>query len=180
MIVENIETWKDIPNYVGHYKVSSLGNIESIERQIWSVKNKCFNTLKSRLLKPLLTKHGYLRVCLQKKDKCNYIFIHRLVAISFIENNLNKTQVNHINGIKTDNRVENLEWNTPSENRKHAFKIGLSSARKGESSNMCKLTEIKVKEIRNSNLSQEKIAFIYNIKQSTVSNIKTKKTWKNI
>ena len=167
MIVENIETWKDIPNYVGHYKVSSLGNIESIERQIWSVKNKCFNTLKSRLLKPLLTKHGYLRVCLQKKDKCNYIFIHRLVAISFIENNLN-------------NRVENLEWNTPSENRKHAFKIGLSSARKGESSNMCKLTEIKVKEIRNSNLSQEKIAFIYNIKQSTVSNIKTKKTWKNI
>lgn len=75
--------------------------------------------------------NGYIQIGLRKNDRQKQFVVHRIVANTFIENPLNKPTVNHINGIKTDNRIENLEWNTQSENIKHSFKMGLSSIPKG-------------------------------------------------
>jgi hypothetical protein len=86
--------------------------------QIFSIKS-------SRFLKHLLSKStGYFMVVLYNKDGSKRKTVHRLLAQHFIDNKGNKPQVNHINGIRTDNRIENLEWVTCSENLKHLWKIG--------------------------------------------------------
>ena len=98
-----MEIWKDIPDYEGLYQVSNLGRVKSFYKG-------------GRILKPLPVRSGYLRVALTFYDgSIHFIPIHRLVLIAFSQN-MGNMQVNHINGIKTDNRLENLEWVTPSEN----------------------------------------------------------------
>lgn len=110
------EIWKDIPNYQGLYQISNLGNIRSL-----------LNGSK-RVLKPNPSNCGYYKVELYNNGKSKVFYIHRLVANSFIPNPDNKKQVNHIDGDKSHNCVDNLEWVTPSENQKHAFSIGLSKS----------------------------------------------------
>ena len=102
---------KSIPNYP-NYSVTEDG-------KVWSHKTNKF-------LKAGLGKIGYYVVALYKDNKQKTFNIHRLVAESFIDNNCNKQFVNHINGIKTDNMVQNLEWATPRENNLHAHKMGLN------------------------------------------------------
>ncbi len=120
------EIWKDIPNYVGMYKVSNLGNVKSIGRYVdWRNTKKFFRT---RILRAGSDKSGYSIVVLCKSGMMKAFKIHRLVAILFIQNINNKLEVNHINGIKTDNNINNLEWCTHSENLKHAHRIGLKKA----------------------------------------------------
>ena len=82
-------------------------------------------TIKSRFQKTRLNNYGYTEVRLTKDGKTTTTFIHILIAKAFIPNPYNKPEVNHINGIKTDNRIENLEWCTHSENINHAYKMGL-------------------------------------------------------
>ncbi|MEZ6841011.1 HNH endonuclease [Acinetobacter baumannii] len=78
------------------------------------------------MLKPNVNHKGYSRVTLKNGGECKTLSLHRVVAHAFIENHLGKTQVNHINGIKSDNDVANLEWCTPRENIHHALKTGLN------------------------------------------------------
>lgn len=110
-----MEIWKDIYGYEGVYQVSNIGRV----KRIGSI-NRVFKG--EKLLKPQKCSNEYLFVGLSNK-KIKYFLIHRLVAIAFLENKENKRCVNHKNGIRTDNRVENLEWVTHSENNIHAIRI---------------------------------------------------------
>jgi hypothetical protein len=123
-----MEIWKNVVGYEDCYEVSNLGNVRSIKRMVERTSpagGKSFYTYNSKMLKTCITKKGYLRLGLHLNDVKNNHQIHRLVASAFIDNPENKEQVNHKNGIKSDNRVENLEWVTNSENLKHSMETGL-------------------------------------------------------
>ena len=105
--------WKDIEGYEWIYQVNELWNIKS------------FKFWRETILKNWSDKNWYLHTTLCKLWKRKNFKIHRLIWIYFIENPENKKEINHINWITNDNRLENLEWCTPSENIKHAFKIWL-------------------------------------------------------
>ena len=123
--------WKDIPNYEGLYKVSNKGDILSLPRYVNCNKNGKRLT-EQRILKPTENYKGYLMVSLSYPNEYPHkktFTIHRLVALAFIPNPDNKPQINHIDGNKENNCVENLEWCDNSENQIHAYKIGLNYRR---------------------------------------------------
>jgi hypothetical protein len=127
------EVWKPVLGYEDRYLVSNLGRVKSISRVFYHIGRwgKIHKSIRyEKLIKQTFT-GDYLRIngCIKNTYKLK--LVHRLVAESFIPNPKNKPQVNHINGIKSDNRVENLEWCTRSENLIHAFKTGLCVAKKG-------------------------------------------------
>lgn len=116
------EIWHDIKGYDGIYQVSNLGRVKSITRK----RKDNGQSVKGRILKQYLDKRtGYYQVKLMKEGHYKTYRTHRLVALTFIKENKNKTVVNHINAIKTDNRVENLEWCNQKENMQHALDIRL-------------------------------------------------------
>jgi len=114
------EIWKDIEGYEGIYQVSSLGRVKRLK----GVRCK-----EDRFIKYYLNK-GYCFIFLWKNNKYKAEPIHRLVALAFVPNENNKPQVNHIDGVKINNCVKNLEWNTRSENIKHAYDTGLNKTTK--------------------------------------------------
>lgn len=109
-----MEEWRDIPNYEG-YQVSNKGRVRNLNYNQQKIMKE---------LRKIKSSKGYYTVNLRGK----LFGIHRLVAMTFIPNPEGKPIINHINGIKNDNRVENLEWCTYGENLKHAYRTGLKRA----------------------------------------------------
>lgn len=113
------EVWKPIKNYESLYEISNLGRVKSFKR----------NGTKGKILKGTYDEWGYIRVALSKNGKSKKYKVHRLVAEAFIPNSNNYSQINHDNGIKDDNRVENLEWCTPSFNTIHSYVNNLNKTK---------------------------------------------------
>ena len=169
--------WRDIPSLEGRYQVSNTGEIRSLPR----------NTTRGKILRQGNVS-GY-RVfghnCGYRKNK--QMRVHRAVARVFLPNPENKPQINHKNGIKDDNRVENLEWATCSENHLHAYASGLKSM-VGEKHNQVKLTDEIVNSIRAEYIPGTtwkpgniyELTKKYGIARSTVSGIISGHRWKHL
>jgi hypothetical protein len=124
------EEWRDIKEFEGLYKASNTGKIKSIKK----------------IKKQYISNNGYWCVRLSKKGKTKLYLTHRLIIGSFIENYSNKRTVNHKDGNKLNNKLDNLEWATDREQMDHAFKNGLLDNNCGENSYLSKL---KYKDIYN-------------------------------
>ncbi len=167
------EIWKKY--YDTNYYVSNLGNIKSYYPSTKNWRNKVLTT----------SNRGYLRVSFNLNKKYTMKLVHRLVGELFIPNPNNLPQINHINGIKTDNRIENLEWCDASYNLKHSYKaLGRTDNRnRNQKLGMAKLTDDQVEYIRQTyipfhkDFSATKLAEKFGIKSNTISYIVNNKTW---
>jgi hypothetical protein len=181
------EIWRDIEEYKGYYQVSNLGRIKSLDRII-SHKGHATQYIKGKLCNGKIIKAGgYVVVSLSKNNKGKWIKIHQLVAKTFIPNPENKSEIDHINAIPTDNRVENLRWATRLENANNPnTKASIAKSKLG---NKCriklnKLDAEKVSEIRTLLSKGGKrgymsdIARKYGVTPTTVWTIKENNIWK--
>lgn len=186
------ENWRPILNYEGIYEVSNLGRIRSVDRFIsWEGNHPVLK--RGQLLinrpKPLL-KNQYMKQTLCKNGTRRYKNIHIAVAESFVENTYHKPFVNHINGIKNDNRAINLEWVTAKENTRHAMNLGTIDMN-GEKCNFSKLTNTEVLEIRE--IYRKSLKFYkstaefcrwlcekYNVSDGCIRQVVVRKTFKHI
>ena len=169
------EKWTDIKNYENCYQVSNLGNIRSLPRN---------GTIKHiRILKPYIDNHGYYIVTLSCKNIKKTYKIHRIVAETFINNPNNKTQINHIDGNKLNNNINNLEWCTILENNIHARENNLKPDDSGINNANSKFTKKDINYIRNMYIKGDKIygcialANKFKVSKSTISYIINKKTY---
>ena len=157
--------FRDIPNYEGLYQATSNGQIYALPRT-WVTYRNGIQKRDGRFIGKM-NKNGYCYVSLtnSKGVKKGWL-IHRLVAITFIENIHNKPDINHINGIKSDNRIDNLEWCTHKENIQHSFKIGLGNISAANKSWEKKVIDTKTNEQFD---SVSKAADCLNMKRKTLS-----------
>lgn len=169
------EIWKDIQGYEGLYRVSNLGNVIGLE-----IKTKFGTGYKIYPLRNIRVwndKKGYCYVTLSKNKKAKHFLLHRLVALSFLKNKENKPQINHKNGIKSDNTINNLEWCTAKENLEHAVKKGLN-LKHSIYNYQSKLSLNDVDFIRKCNLTQKELKIKFNISQTSISKVLLNKTYK--
>lgn len=176
------EIWLPVVGFEGSYEISSFGRIQSCTRKILT-KHGYYIPVKGQALKPKLDKYGYPHIGLCVSRKTKWYTIHRLVAIHYILNPDNKPQVNHIDGNKQNNHMDNLEWCTGRENHEHAAITGLRDnvPRRGEKSNLAKLNQIQVDEIRRDynkkTCNLECLSNRYGVAVSTISVIINHITW---
>lgn len=178
------EEWKDVVDYEEFYEVSNKGRVRTKPRQTQSGDHKAIRGVRYFTL----YEHpdGYINVGLIKESKkVRRTSVHRLVAVAFIDRIPGKEFVNHINGIKNDNRVENLEWCTKKENSRHSFDNGLQVNPKGQEHHWAKLTEEDVLKIRNTYkpngvYTTKRLAKEYGISNTNIKDIVNRKIWTHL
>ena len=119
-----MEIWKDIPTYESHYEVSSLGNIRSKDHWV-ACRNNKQRLVKGKLKKLFISRTGYYITTLSKNNQLKTYTVHQLVAWAFIPGFTKSDHLNHIDGVKTNSALSNLELSNPSHNGLHANRLGL-------------------------------------------------------
>lgn len=176
------EIWKPVIGFEEAYAVSNQGRVKSLDRVVYSVLCGSFMK-KGNLLSPFFRGKGYLAVNVFKNNKKYTKSVHTLVAEAFIENPNILPQINHIDGVKINNYVENLEWTTNSENQKHAYAMGLNVAISGSKSNLAKLNEQKVKQIKwliKHGAKDLSLAYLYDVRNTNINQIRHEIWWKQV
>lgn len=179
----NDEIWVDVNGFEKYYQVSNKGSVRSKDRVTYG-RNKSVRTVKGRVLTQEITRGGYCRVSLSVNGKIYRKSVHRLVATSFISPQpLKEKQVNHIDSCKKNNRVENLEWVTPSQNKKHSYQSNTSD-KKGENHHHTKLTNVEVLKIRRlydiGEYTQKELGVMFGQSRRNIGKIVNKTNWKHI
>lgn len=164
-----MEEWKQVSEFENYY-VSNLGRV--------------YNCVTKKFIGNKISgKYEYAKVKLRNSRGIRLVDVHRLVAETFIPNPESKAAVNHINGIKSDNRVENLEWVSYSENCTHAFTSGLKTPKRGEKSERAKLTQNQVEYIRSHYKSYDRefgggaLGKMFNVSERTIRDCVNNRTW---
>jgi hypothetical protein len=177
------EIWKEISGYEGLYEVSNKGNVRGVDRYISRIR-------KGKETKPIYIKgkqlkqsnsNGYQVISLNNSKKRRY-YVHRLVAIEFLKNSLSLPCVNHIDGKKENNTVDNLEWCTHLENTRHAKRNGLSRIVSGDEhvNSKLKSTDIPIIFKMSKSLSAAKIAIVFGVSTGAISCVLSRKSWAHI
>lgn len=183
-ITENIaQEWFEIPGFSGVYSI----NINGVVKNNGIRPHKIGRKPSGGVLKSTINAEGYwwvpLRGHINRKKQRSYS-IHRLLALVFIPNPENKPCINHLNSVRTDNRLENLEWCTFSENNSHAHKFGNQKKFVGEKHSQSVLTDKQVLEIRQQYKKQYGAGILfakkYNISRANLSAIVNNKVWKHL
>lgn len=175
------EQWKEVKGRRETYLISNFGNVRTKERQ----GRHYF--IPSHDLQKHDNGNGYVQVMLSLPNKIGTYYVHKLVAELFIDNPYNKKFINHKDGNKQNNRVDNLEWCTRSENEKHAWRIGLKNKNtvgtKGENHGMHKLTQVQVDYIRRVHKPFDKVygskglSKMFNVCPQTITDIVNNRSW---
>jgi hypothetical protein len=172
---DQVEIWREIPGYESLYSVSNLGRVRSDR----TITNSKAGSIKNADV----TYAGYHRVNLCKSGIHKKYAIHRLVALMFIGPCPDGLEVNHKDGCKDNNSVGNLEYVTESENKKHAFRLGLRT-QTGSRNSMHKLTEDSVRKIRSMYVRgvtrQRDIADLFGVTRTAVGSVILGKGWKHV
>ncbi len=171
------ELWKPIPRF-GGYEASNMGRIRSLDRRIAHARYGTVS-VRGRVLAFHLDKDGYCRISISIGGESTYQGVHRLVAAAWIGECPDGWEVNHRNGVKSDNSSENLEYVTPSENTLHALNV-LGTFPHGDSHGRAKLSSSDIPLIRDKIASGEPLSVIarqFGVCQATISNVKSGLRW---
>lgn len=160
-----MEIWKTVIGFE-NYEISNLGNLR--------------NKITGRYKKLSTNKEGYIRTSISNKEKVISIAVHRLVAIEFVENPEGKPLVNHKDSNRSNNKAENLEWATPSENAKYMVEQGNSLDKNGVLNPMALLTEEQVLEIREFDGPSAILAKKFNISTNAIDRVRVRDSYKNV
>lgn len=168
------EIWKKVHGF-SNYEFSNLGRIKTLN---WK------NSKQTTIMIPNVSQGYYKTILVNDLKEYKSILVHRMVAIAFICNPENKKEVNHINGNKLDNSIDNLEWCTRQENMSHAYDNNLVYILKGSEIGNSVLKEYQVLEIRKKFIprvySRVKLAKEYGVSEATIKDILYKRTWNHI
>jgi hypothetical protein len=173
------EIWKSVVGFENIYSVSNIGRIRRDAPG-------CGKTFPGKILKQPVGSNGYSIVCLTNLGCHRVRLVHQLVAYAFLGPRPLNIVINHKNGIKTDNRLENLEYCTIGENQSHAYRIGIKSRDcgvKGSANTMARLTEENVREIRSSPRYRgwlSAFARKFNVNPATIQSVVHRRNWKHV
>lgn len=177
-----IECWKAIDGFEGFYEVSDRGRVRRLARRIAHPAGGT-RAWPGRILKLVKAGPGYLQVGLYRDGRGCRRPVHRLVGTAFVQRRPGCAEINHLDGVKTNNTASNLEWTTTSGNALHAFRIGLNRPRQGESHGRSILNDAKVREIRRAHErgeSRRSLSMRYGVHKTTVDRIVTRRSWSHV